>query len=105
MSYENMSFIKLESVGSAVTSEGTVHPLNEDETLDMYDGMSGNVFECDDEWYWNLSLVDGWSLLLFTDAHIGWDKDGENPLLGDYEEWKEKVNGLMGCQDTLVEAI
>ena len=98
-----MSFIKLESVGTAVTSEVTTHPINADGTLDMYDGMVGNVFESDDEWYWNLSLVDGWTLLEFTDEHIGWVEGEENQLLGSYEEWKEKVNSLMGHQDTLSE--
>ena len=98
-----MSFIKLESVGTAVTSEGTTHPINADGTLDMYDGMVGNVFETTDEWLWNLSLVDGWTLLEFTDEHIGWVEGEENQLLGSYEEWKEKVNSLMGHQDTLSE--
>ena len=96
-----MSFIKLESVGTAVTSEGTTHPINVDGTLDMYDGMAVNIFECDDEWYWSLSLVDGYNLLAFLDEHIGWSEDSQ--IHGGYEEWKEKVKGLMGRPDTLVE--
>ena len=98
-----MSFIKLESVGTAVTSEGTTHPINEDGTLDMYDGMAVNIFECDDEWYWSLSLVDGYNLLAFLDEHIGWSEDSQ--IHGGYEEWKEKVKGLMGQPDTLVEVV
>ena len=94
-----MSFIKLESVGTAVTSEGTTHPINADGTLDLDEGMSGHVMDCDDEWYWNLSLVDGWSLLDFLDENL----DIEAELMSGYCEWKEKVNGLMGCQDTLSE--
>ena len=67
-----MSLIKLESVGTAVTSEGTTHPINEDGTLDMYDGMAGNIFESDDEWYWSLSLVDGYNLFSFFFAVPFW---------------------------------
>ena len=100
-----MSFIDLNSVGSTVTSEGLVFPQDiseAPETASDADEMSGvNIFECSDEWYWNLSLVDGYNLLAFTDEHIGWVEGEENQLLGSYEEWKEKVNSLMGHQDIL----
>ena len=102
---ENNSYLELESVGSLVTSEGLVFPIDcseAPETASEAEEMMGvNIFECDDEWYWNLSLVDGWTLLEFTDEHIGWVEGEENQLLGSYEEWKEKVNDLMGCFDTL----
>ena len=94
-----MSSIKLESVGTAVDENGMTHPINADGTLDLDEGMSGHVMDCDDEWYWNLSLVDGWSLLDFLDENL----DIEAELMSGYCEWKEKVNGLMGCQDTLSE--
>ena len=104
-----MSYIELESVGSLVTKDGLVFPIDcseAPETASEAEEMMGtNIFECDDEWYYNLSLVDGWTLLSFTDEHIGWVEGEENQLLGSYEEWKEKVNSLMGHQDTLVEAI
>ena len=89
-------YIELDSVGSTLTSDLLVFPTDcseAPETASDADEMSGvNVFECDDEWYYNLSLTDGWALLYFLDAHIGYT-----------EEWKEKVNSLMGCQDTLSE--
>jgi len=94
-----MSSIKLESVGTAVDENGMTHPINADGTLDLDEGMSGHVMDCDDEWYWNLSLVDGWSLLDFLDENL----DMEAEIMSGYCEWKEKVNGLMGCQDTLSE--
>ena len=104
-----MGFIELDSVGSLVTSEGLVFPIDcseAPETASEADEMMGvNVFECDDEWYYSLSLVDGYNLLAFTDEHIGWVEGEENQLLGSYEEWKEKVEGLMGSYDTLVEVI
>ena len=99
----NMSLIKLESVGTAVTSEGTTHPINADGTLDMYDGMAGNIFESDDEWYWSLSLVDGYNLLVFLDEHIGWTSDSQ--IHGSYEEWKSRIENLMGRPSTLVAVV
>ena len=100
-----MNYIDLESVGSSVTSEGLVFPIDCSEppvTASDADEMSGvNIFECSDEWYWNLSLVDGYNLLAFLDEHIGWTP--ESQIHGGYEEWKEKVKDLMGQPDTLVE--
>ena len=103
---KNMNLIKLESVGTAVDKEGNCHPINSDGTLDMSDGMgpySVNIFECSDEWYWTLSLVDGYKLLSFLDENIGWYEGSQ--IHGGYEEWKEKVKGLMGQPDTLVEVV
>ena len=102
-----MSFIDLDSVGSTVTSEGLVFPQDiseAPETASDADEMMGvNIFECSDEWYWTLSLVDGYNLLSFLDEHIGWTEDSQ--IHGGYEEWKEKVKGLMGQPDTLVEVV
>ena len=99
-----MSFIDLDSVGSTVTSEGLVFPQDISEapvTASDADEMSGvNIFECSDEWYWSLSLVDGYKLLNFLDEHIGWTPDSQ--IHAGYNEWKEKVKGLMGQPDTLV---
>ena len=96
-----MSYLELESVGSVVSNEGLVHPINTDGTPDTSNGV--NIFECSDEWYWNLSLVDGYKLLNFLDEHIGWSEDSQ--IHGGYEEWKEKVKDLMGQPDTLVEVV
>ena len=102
-----MSFIDLDSVGSTVTSEGLVFPIDISEaptTASEVDEMMGvNVFECSDEWYWNLSLVDGYKLLDFMDTYIGWYEGSQVHV--DYEQWKEKVKGLMGQPDTLVEVV
>ena len=99
-----MNYIELDSVGSLVTKEGLVFPIDcseAPETASDADEMSGvNIFECSDEWYWNLSLVDGYNLLAFLDEHIGWTP--ESQIHGGYVEWKEKVKGLMGQPDTLV---
>jgi len=94
-----MEFIELKSVGSLVTNLGDVHPTSDIDNKIAGEGV--NIFECSDEWYWSLSLVDGYNLLSFLDEHIGWTEDSQ--IHGGYEEWKEKVKGLMGQPDTLVE--
>ena len=103
----NMSYIDLESVGSTVTNEGLVFPIDcseAPETASEAEEMMGvNVFECDDEWYWNLSLVDGYNLFSFLEEHLGYDVDNPSAIHYSYTEWKEKVHGLMGSYDVLSE--
>ena len=102
-----MSYIDLESVGSTLTSDLKIFPMDiseAPETASDADEMMGvNIFECSDEWYWTLSLVDGYNLLSFLDEHIGYTEDSQ--IHDDYKEWKEKVEGLMGQPDTLVEVV
>ena len=107
---KNMSFIDLDSVGSTITSEGLVFPIDcseAPETASEAEEMMGtNIFECDDEWYYNLSLVDGWNLFSFLEEHLGYDVDNPNGIHFSYTEWKEKVEGLIGSYDVLsMEAI
>ena len=104
-----MSYLDLESVGSFINSEGNVYPMTGGDgnfsSSDFENNWDNgvNIFECSDEWYWNLSLVDGYNLLSFLDEHIGWTEGSQ--IHGGYEEWKEKVKGLMGQPDTLVEVV
>ena len=104
-----MNYIDLESVGSTVTSEGLVFPIDcseAPETASEAEEMMGvNVFECEDEWYWNLSLVDGYNLFSFLEEHLGYDVDNPSAIHYSYTEWKEKVRNLMGQPDTLVEVV
>ena len=101
-----MSYIDLDSVGSTITSDGVVFPQDISEppvTASDADEMMGvNVFECSDEWYSNLSLVDGYTLLNFLDEHIGYDVTEPSGIHFSYGEWRDKVEGLMGQPDTLV---
>jgi len=101
-----MSFIDLDSVGSTITSEGLVFPQDISEaptTASEAEEMCGvNVFECDDEWYYSLSLVDGYNLFSFLEEHLGYDVDNPSGIHYSYTEWKEKVHGLMGSYDTFV---
>ncbi len=102
-----MEYIELKSVGSLVTNLGDVHPTSDIYSVDNVEthvaGEGVNIFECSDEWYWTLSLVDGYKLLDFMDTYIGWYEGSQ--IHDEYEEWKEKVKGLMGQPDTLVEVV
>ena len=101
-----MSFIELDSVGSTVTSEGLVFPIDcseAPETASDADEMMGvNVFECDDEWYYSLSLVDGYNLFSFLEEHLGYDIKEPSAIHYSYGMWRDKVEGLIGSYDTLV---
>ena len=98
-----MEFIELKSVGSLVTNLGDVHPTSDIDNKIDSEGV--NIFECSDEWYWSLSLVDGYTLLNFLDEHIGYDIKEPSGIHYSYGEWRDKVEGLMGKPDTLVEVI
>ena len=54
----SMNVLVLESVGSCIDTDNVTHPLNEDGTPDMYDGMSVHVGDCNDEWLGALSSED-----------------------------------------------
>ncbi len=60
-------YIELESVGTAVDSNGVTHPINADGTIDMDEGMAVDWIDTDDEWSASLSnedaaLLDEWLL-------------------------------------------
>ena len=94
-----MSYIDLESVGSTVTNEGLVFPIDcseAPETASEAEEMMGvHILDVDDEWIWSLGLVDGYKLLDFLDDSGLVLPDG----------FTDKVESLMGQPDTLVEAI
>ena len=65
---KNMSFIELNSVGTAVDENGITHPINADGTYDLDEGMAVDWIDTDDEWSSSLSnedakLLDEWLLL------------------------------------------
>ena len=62
-----MSFIELNSVGTAVDENGITHPINADGTYDLDEGMAVDWIDTDDEWSESLSnedakLLDDWLL-------------------------------------------
>ena len=66
---KNMNYIKLESVGSLVTNEGNVFPIDcseAPETASDADEMMGvHILDTDTEWWENMSMEDANSLFPF----------------------------------------
>ena len=54
----SVNVLVLESVGSCIDTDNVTHPLNEDGTPDMYDGMDVHIGDCNDEWFGALSSED-----------------------------------------------
>ena len=92
-----MSYIDLNSVGSTVTNEGLVFPIDcseAPETASEAEEMMGvNVFETTNEWVENLSSEDLTSLVSFLDEHIGYDLDDPKAILYSYGEWRTETWG------------
>ena len=92
-----MSYIDLDSVGSTVTSDGLVFPIDCSEApetaSDAEEMMGVAITDVDDDWFWSLGLVDGYNLLDFLDDSGLVLPDG----------FTDKVKDLMGQADTLVE--
>ncbi len=85
-----MSFIDLDSVGSTVTSEGLVFPMDISEaptTASEADEMMGvHLYDIDSEWFNSLSSDD---LVLFFDF-IEETQELTNVV---YNEWKSNIWG------------
>ena len=92
-----MNFIELNSVGSTVTNEGLVFPIDiseAPETASEAEEMMGvNVFETTDEWIENLGVDDLIELVSFLDEHIGYDVNNPSQILYSYGEWRNKIWG------------
>ena len=90
-----MDYIELDSVGSLVTSDGVVFPIDCNEppetASDAEQLMGVAITDCDDEWFYSLSLVDGFNLLGFLEDCGLVLPDG----------FTDKVDSLMGSYDTL----
>ena len=54
----SVNVLVLESVGSCIDTDNVTHPLNEDGTPDMYDGMDVHIGDCNDQWFGALSSED-----------------------------------------------
>ena len=91
-----LDYIDLDSVGSTLTKDLLVFPQDISEaptTASEAEEMSGvAITDCVDEWFYNLSLVDGYNLLSFLNDSGLVLPDG----------FTDKVEGLMGSYDTFV---
>ena len=94
-----MSFIDLNSVGSTLTEDLLVFPQNIVEaptTASEAEEMLGvHIYDLTDEWWSNLSFVDGTDALAFIELNT------YEIIEGPFKIWKEKKLDLIGCVDML----
>ena len=94
----SINYIDLESVGSTVTKEGMVFPIDiyeiPETASDAEELMGVNVFETTDEWIENLSVDDLIELVNFLDNHMAYDVDNPSMIHGGYTEWRTNTWSL-----------
>ena len=94
-----MSFIDLNSVGSTLTEDLLVFPQDISEaptTASEAEEMLGvHIYDLTDEWWSNLSFVDGCDALEFIELNT------HEIIAGPFSVWKEKIFNLIGCVDML----
>ena len=94
-----MSFIDLNSVGSTLTEDLLVFPQDISEaptTASEVEEMLGvHIYDLTDEWWSNLSFVDGCDALEFIELNT------HEIIAGPFSVWKEKIFNLIGCVDML----
>ena len=92
-------YIELDSVGSTLTSELMVFPTDcseAPETASEAEEMMGvHIYDTTDEWWSNLSFVDGTDVLEFIELNT----DIVSKTI--FNDWKESKLYLIGCVDIL----
>ena len=77
-------YIELESVGTAIDSDGITHPMFADGTIDMDEGMAVHIMDCESEWWESMSCQDAVRLFPFlaniselymTQGYLQWAMD------------------------------
>ena len=75
-----MNYIDLDSVGSTITNEGMVFPIDiseAPETASEAEEMMGvHIMDCDDEWWTNMSCEDAVKLFPFLAETDVYDIEG-----------------------------
>ena len=98
-----LDYIDLDSVGSTLTKDLKVFPIDISEppvTASDADEMMGvHIYDLTDEWWSNLSFVDGCNALEFIELNT------HEIIEGPFKVWKEKKLDLIGCVDMLSEVI
>ena len=100
----NMNFIDLDSVGSTVTSEGLVFPIDISEgpetASDAEEMMGVHILDTTEEWWMNLSKDEAFEVLEFCEENgvinMGFFPEGENT------KWASNVYHIAGTCDKLV---
>ena len=103
---KNMNYIDLNSVGSTVTSEGLVFPIDcseAPETASDADEMMGvHIKEVDDEWWCSLTKDECFDVLTFLDLMGVIDTDHTFPEQGADFDWASEKYHMAGTYDELV---
>ena len=99
----NNGYIDLESVGSTLTKDLLVFPTDcseAPETASEAEEMMGvHIYDTTDEWWSNLSFVDGCDVLEFLELNT----DIVSETI--FNDWKESKLDLIGNVDMLSEVI
>ena len=94
-----MDYKELLSVGCLITKDLKVFPINcnvPPETASEADEYMGvHIYDLTDEWWSNLSFVDGCDALEFIELNT------HEIIEGPFKVWKEKKLDLIGCVDML----
>jgi len=94
-----LDYIELDSVGSTLTKDLLVFPTDcseAPETNSEVEEMMGvHIYDLTDEWWSNLSFVDGCDALEFIELNT----DIVSETI--FNDWKESKLDLIGCVDTL----
>ena len=94
-----LEYIELDSVGSTLTKDLLVFPIDcseAPETASEAEEMMGvHIYDLTDEWWSNLSFVDGTDVLEFIELNT------HEIIEGPFKVWKEKKLDLIGCVDML----
>ncbi len=98
-----MNYIELESVGSLVTNEGLVFPIDCSEspvTASDADEMMGvHILDTDNEWWMSLSKDEAFMVLEFLETNgvidMGFLPEGENT------KWASDMYHIAGTYDEL----
>ena len=96
---EDMDYKELLSVGCLITKDLKVFPINcnvPPETASEADEYMGvHIYDLTDEWWSNLSFVDGCDAFEFIELNT------YEIIEGPFKIWKEKKLDLIGCVDML----
>ena len=94
-----MNYIDLNSVGSTVTDEGMVFPIDcseAPETASEAEEMMGvHIMDCDDEWWSNMSCEDALTLFPFLAETDVYDIEGYLIWALAKSELVEEVNEML----------
>ena len=94
-----MSYIDLNSVGSTITDEGMVFPIDcseAPETASEAEEMMGvHIMDCDDEWWTNMSCEDAVKLFPFLAETDVYDIEGYLIWALAKGELVEEANGML----------